>query len=108
MANLRGGEAECILKCIWIVQGEGLDWKQELCRYVAILTTASDHNTTGKSSAKLLFNRKIRGKLSDCTMPQNNQEIRIMTLNEKVEQSFVPITAAGQNIDSWRWEIKKR
>lgn len=31
-----------------------------------------------------------------------------MTLNEKVEQSFGPITAMGQNIDSQKWEIKKR
>ncbi len=37
---------------------------------------AIDHNTTGKSPAELLFNRKIRGKLLDYTMPRNDQVIR--------------------------------
>lgn len=37
---------------------------------------AIEHNTTGKSPAELLLKRKIRGKLPDFTMPQNDQEVR--------------------------------
>lgn len=64
-----------MLKRIWIAHAEGLEWKKELCRYVAVYR-AIEHNITGKSPAELLFNRKIRGKLPDFTMPRNDQEIR--------------------------------
>ncbi|KAL1268572.1 hypothetical protein QQF64_033935 [Cirrhinus molitorella] len=71
-----------ILKRIKIAQAEGLDWKKELRKYVAIYR-AIDHNTTGKSPAELLFNRKIRGKLPDFTMPRNDQEIRDRDAEQK-------------------------
>ncbi len=53
-----------ILKRIQIAQAEGLDWRKELRKYVAIYR-AIDHNMTGKSPVELHFNRKIRGKLPD-------------------------------------------
>ncbi len=64
-----------ILKRIRIAQAKGLDWRKELRKYVAMYR-AIDHNTTGKSPAELLFNRKIRGKLPDYTMTRNDQVIR--------------------------------
>ncbi|XP_050958284.1 uncharacterized protein K02A2.6 [Labeo rohita] len=71
-----------ILKRIRIAQAEGLDWRKELRKYVAMYR-AIDHNTTGKSPAELLFNRKIRGKLPDFTMPRNDQEIRDRDAEQK-------------------------
>ncbi len=53
-----------ILKRIRIAQAEGLNWRKELLKYVAIYR-AIDHNMTGKSHVELHFNRKIRGKLPD-------------------------------------------
>lgn len=70
------------LKRIQIAQAEGLDWKKELCRYVAMYK-AIDHNNTGKSPAELLFNLKIRGKLPDFNMLRNDQEVRDRDVEQK-------------------------
>lgn len=70
------------LKRIQMAQAEGLDWKKELCRYVAMYK-AIDHNNTGKSPAELLFNLKIRGKLPDFTMLRNDQEMRNCDAEQK-------------------------
>ena len=55
---------DSLLKRIRIAQAEGLNWKKELRKYVAKYR-GIDHNTTGRSPAELLFNRKVRGKLPD-------------------------------------------
>ena len=52
------------MKRIRIAQAQGVDWKMELRRYVTKYWSI-DHTTTGKSPAKLLFHRKMRGKLPD-------------------------------------------
>lgn len=51
-----------LMKRIRIAQAERLDWKKELRRCDQILRF--DHATTGKSPAELLFNRKIKWKLT--------------------------------------------
>ena len=59
-----------LMKRIRIAQAEGVDRKKELRRYVTKYRSI-DHTTTGKSPAKLLFNRKMRGKLrvhTDCRL----------------------------------------
>ncbi|XP_022802839.1 uncharacterized protein K02A2.6-like [Stylophora pistillata] len=53
-----------LMKRIRIAQAEGLDWVKELRRYVTKYR-GIDHTTTSKSPAKLLFNRKMRGKLPE-------------------------------------------
>ena len=53
-----------LMKRIKIAQAEGTNWKRELQRYV-FKYRSTEHATTGKSPAELLFNRKIRGKLPD-------------------------------------------
>ena len=52
-----------LMKRIRIAQAEGVNWK-ELRRYVTKYRSI-DHTTTGKSPAELLFNRKMRGKLTE-------------------------------------------
>lgn len=44
----------------------GLDWQKELRQYVTVYRGVA-HNTTGKSPAKFLFNRKMRAKLPEIT-----------------------------------------
>jgi len=53
-----------LMKIIRIAQAEGLNWRNELRKYVAKYR-AIPHATTGKSPAELLFKRQIRGKLPE-------------------------------------------
>jgi transposase InsO family protein len=55
---------QSILKRIQIAQAESLDWKRELRKYV-FKYRSTEHATTSKTPAELLFGRKIRGKLPD-------------------------------------------
>jgi hypothetical protein len=55
---------QSLVKRIQIAQAEGLDWKRELLKYVFKYRT-TEHATTGKTPAELLFGRKLRGKLPD-------------------------------------------
>ncbi|KAJ8375480.1 hypothetical protein SKAU_G00060600 [Synaphobranchus kaupii] len=64
-----------LMKRIRIAHSEGLDWKRELRKYVTVYRSI-DHATTGKSPAKLLFNRKVRGKLPDVTESRTDMEVR--------------------------------
>lgn len=74
------------MKRIRIAQAERLDWKKELRRYVTKYW-GIDHATTGKSPAELLFNRKIKGKLtqlhadyrSDLETRDRNAEVKAKT-----------------------------
>jgi transposase InsO family protein len=50
-------------KRIKIARAEGLDWKNELRRYVTKYR-GLPQTTTGKSPAELMFNRQIKGKLT--------------------------------------------
>lgn len=47
-----------------------------------------DHNTTGKSLAELLLDRKIRGKLPDFTMPHNDQEVSDRDAEKKEKKLY--------------------
>ena len=51
-----------MIKRIRIAQAEGPGWRKEIRKYVAKYR-GIDHATTGKSPAKMLFNREVRGKL---------------------------------------------
>ncbi|XP_068704750.1 uncharacterized protein [Montipora foliosa] len=66
-----------LTKRIRIAQAEGVNGKKELRRYVTKYRSI-DHTTTGKGSAKLLFNRKMRGKLpelhADCHLDLEARE----------------------------------
>lgn len=60
---------QSILKRIQIAQAESLDWRKELRKYV-FKYRITEHATTGKTPAELLFGRKIRGKLPDFNTPR--------------------------------------
>ena len=51
-----------ILKRLRIAQELGQDWKQELRRYL-MMYHSSNHTTTGKTPAELMFGRNLRTKL---------------------------------------------
>lgn len=80
MGRQRGRQNASILTRIGIAQTEGLDWKQELRRYVAVYR---DHNTTEKNPAELLFNTKVRRKLPDLIIPCNDQKIKDCDAEQK-------------------------
>lgn len=63
-----------IMKRIRIVQSEGLDWQKELRKYVTVYRGIV-HNTTGKSPAKLLFKRIMRGKLPELKSVDKDLEV---------------------------------
>ena len=71
-----------IVKRIKIAQAEQLDWKRELRRYV-FKYRSTDHSSTGRSPAELLFNRKIKGKLPDMG---NHQQLDLDARDRDSEQ----------------------
>lgn len=51
-----------LLKRLRIAQELGKDWRQEMRKYL-LLYHSTNHSTTGKSPAELMFGRKMRNKL---------------------------------------------
>ncbi len=62
-------------KRIKIAQAEGLDWKNELRRYVTKYR-GLPQTTTGKSPAELMFNRQIKGKLPDLNVGSRRNDLK--------------------------------
>ncbi|KAL2079819.1 hypothetical protein ACEWY4_025563 [Coilia grayii] len=71
-----------LMKRIRIAQSAGLDWQKELRQYVTVYRGIA-HNTTGKSPAELLFNRKMRGKLPEITPKFMDFELRDRDAEQK-------------------------
>ena len=55
---------QSLLKRPQISQAENKPWRAELRKYLAAYRSIP-HNTTGRSPAELLFNRKVLGKIPD-------------------------------------------
>ena len=51
-----------LLKRLQIAQAENKPWRAELRKYLTAYRSFP-HNTTGRSPAELLFNRKVKGKI---------------------------------------------
>lgn len=62
-----------ILKRLRIAQQLGKDWKMELTKYLLVYHS-TNHPTTGKSPAELMFGRRIRTKLPQVPLFKTDDE----------------------------------
>lgn len=67
---------QSILKRIQIAQAEKLDWMKELRKYFCNYRS-TEHTTTGKTPAELLFVRNIRGKLPDLNAKEGCHDLEV-------------------------------
>ena len=58
---------QSLLKRLQIAQAENKPWRAELRKYLTAYKSFP-HNTTGRSPAELLFNRKVKGKIPDLSI----------------------------------------
>ena len=63
-----GRENRSLLKRLQIAQAENKPWRAELRKYLTAAYRSIPHNTTGRSPAELLFNRKVKEKIPDLTI----------------------------------------
>lgn len=83
----QNGEVErqnrSILKRLKISQELGKGWKKELSQYLLVYHS-TNHSTTGKSPAELMFGRRIRNKLPHVPMYRlDDEEVRENDLVQK-------------------------
>ncbi|KAF2903689.1 hypothetical protein ILUMI_02484 [Ignelater luminosus] len=67
-----------LLKVLRIASNTGKDWKEEMLTYLTMYRNAP-HSTMGTSPSEIMFQRKLRGKLSELNQERNDyfdEEIR--------------------------------
>ena len=84
-----------LLKRVKIAQAEGKLWRAELRKYLMAYRSLP-HKITGKSSAELLFNRKMKGKIPDLNIQNiHDQEVRDRDAEKKAAEKVYMDTRRG-------------
>ena len=93
-----------MLKRLQIAQADNKPCRAELRKYLTAYRSIP-HNTTGRSPAELLFNRKVKGKIPDLSIDHAyDHEVHDRSAKQKAKSkayAYIHRRASPSSIELW-------